>query len=474
MRRLSWLRPLLAVAVCGAVLAPAPAAWAGGYVLEQGSDFDCDGLRDGVRRDANEVGGVENPGSLIVTYSRTGETDRISQASPGVPGVPEPDDHFGWAYAAYDRDQDGCDELVVGVPHEDIGSRTDAGMITIIPGSPAGLDTRNSVGYTQDSAGFPGVVEDWDRFGLSLAAGRSHRGVPFVVVGSPGESGPTSSTVGAGVIHYLRPGSVTMIHPDSPGVAGKWEAGDEFGEVLEASDRFFAVGSPSETVSGGSDGMVHVFSHSLTNGRPTPVAGFHQNTPGISGVAEWSDLFGWSLSVLPYRPSATAAVGALVAVGSPGESVGSLRWAGMVHLVYVSASGSVRELASFHQGTRGVTGMSERDDALGYDVVLANLDPDSSVATPGRTVWAAAVAFEEIGETKVGAAHILRPGWQPGDPDIWLIEGRFGLGPIHELDRLRASSSHLHVHGGFCYAVPWSNLLRGVSDPVVRLPDGCN
>lgn len=198
----------------------------------------------------------------------------------------------------------------------------------MIPGSPAGLDTSSAMGYNQDSPGFPGAVEERDSFGQSLAAGTTHQGQPFLLIGSPKEDGPNgSSTWSGGSVYYVRPGAVNVITQDTPGVAGAMETGDYFGRSLAVSDRYFVIGASGETINGsrwsspdaGGDGMVHVFSHTLTSGRPTPIKGFTQNTPGISGAAEWRDYFGTSLSVLPYRATAGGAVGALVAVGQPGN-----------------------------------------------------------------------------------------------------------------------------------------------------------
>jgi hypothetical protein len=149
----------LSLVMAGAVAAFSPigVAHAGNFVSEADYDFDCDGVRDLVDGQAWAwANGVEGAGKVAVTYSRTGATHEISQATPGVPGVPEVDDFFGWSHAAYDRDLDGCDDLVIGVAYEDIGSALNAGMVTIIPGSSTGLDASQSEGVSQETPGLSG------------------------------------------------------------------------------------------------------------------------------------------------------------------------------------------------------------------------------------------------------------------------------------------------------------------------------
>lgn len=464
-------------------LGPAGVAHAGNFVSEADYDFDCDGVRDLVKGHAwASVNGVEGAGTVAVTYSGTGATHEISQATPGVPGVPEVDDFFGWGHAAYDRDLDGCDDLVVGVAYEDMGSAENAGMVTIIPGSPTGLDPSGSVAVSQETPGFVGTPEDWDWFGNALAAGHTVNGTPYLLIGAPGESGDSTSLWHHGLVYYLRSGTVTAIHQDLPGVAGIRDAGDYFGERLTVSDRYFAVGVPQEILNGDrwtderarGNGIVHVFSHTLTSGRPTPVAAFHQDTSGISGTAEWGDYFGNSVSVIPYRPEGSTQVGALVAVGTE-EDIGDRIAAGMAHLVYVSPGGSVRQLAAFTQDTAGITGSPETGDELGGGVVLANLDPTSTIAGPDTTMWAVAASTEETASGNTGAVHVLRATWQPGVPDIWLESGRYGLPSdfLNGIGMSRASATHLHLSGEACYAMPWRNLLEGASDPVISRDDDC-
>lgn len=109
-------------------LVPNLVGHAGEFHAAVHDDFDCDGKPDAVH--VNEIAMVdeiEEAGAVTVTYSSTGRDHQITQAMPGIPGTPESGDWFGEAHTAYDRDQDGCHDLVIGVPQEDIGSAQDAG-----------------------------------------------------------------------------------------------------------------------------------------------------------------------------------------------------------------------------------------------------------------------------------------------------------------------------------------------------------
>jgi hypothetical protein len=72
--------------------------------------------------------------------------------------------------------------------------------------------------------------------------------------------------------------------------------------------------------------------------------------------------------------------------------------------------------------------------------------------------------------------HVFRPGWKPGDPDIWLREGRLGIGPMSNIDHLRATRAELFwgSHGGSCDSARWSDLLDGGPfEPTYRPYDVC-
>ena len=90
-------------------------------------------------------------------------------------------DSFGAALAAADFNDDGYDDLAIGVP----GGT--GGYVIVLDGSAAGLTSSGSDVWTQDTAGIPGVAEDFDQFGAVLIAGNFGNGpADDLAIGAPG------------------------------------------------------------------------------------------------------------------------------------------------------------------------------------------------------------------------------------------------------------------------------------------------
>ncbi|MEV0648281.1 FG-GAP repeat protein [Phytomonospora sp. NPDC050363] len=394
-----------------------------------------------------------------MVYPSSNGEQVLSQNTPGVPGSAETGDFFGRTYASADFNGDGCDELIVGSPGED----DEAGMVTIINGSPAGLVPSQSVAYTQNTPGVPGGSERLDRFGDSLAAGATASGQAYLLVGSPGEA--LGSRAGAGSVHYLRGDKWRTFHQDTPGVAGAAERSDGFGGALASSERYFVVGASRETLSGDwAAGQVHVFSHTIVDGVPDPLATISQDSAGVSGTAEFNDYFGESVSIVSYRPSATAAIGALVAVGSPGEALGADEEAGMAHVLAVTPSGKFSEVADINQDTTDVADSTQEDDAFGTELVFGVAD-GGPVATPSTAVLVVSALWEDSTDDDWGGAiHVFTDVRKPGRGDL-LFKGD-GDGPFQGstfVDTLGATAGHLHVgyDGDYTTTIPWPAVLGG-------------
>ncbi|MBB6038291.1 FG-GAP repeat protein [Phytomonospora endophytica] len=453
---------LLAAALAGAALTvvqPATPAAAQDYVRDEAYDLDCNGTRDVVLADEwATVGGKTYAGAFAVTYADIGggrRTSTYSQDTAGMPDLSEYNDHFGAAHASLDWNRDGCDDLVVGAPGESIGSTGGAGMIWVIPGAPGGLNPAGAIALQQNSPDVPEVREEGDAFGAALAASVTSDGVPYLLVSAPGES--IGSVEDAGAVWYWRAGAWDFISQNSTGVAGTAETRDGFGATLAVTDRYFAVGTPDEGI-GWNDmaGMVHVFSNTFRAGAPTPLAGFSQDTPGISGGPETYDQFGSSLSVISYRPSASASIGALVAVGVPYEHIGDAdtSFEGIAHLVQVTNGGKVTQVTAVNQATAGVPGSVEQWDEFGGDVIVAIMG-DGKFGTPSTVRW---VASADSGW------HVFLPTKTPGTGDLRFERADPGLPAYNVGGAYGASREYLYLEewvGAPAYAVPWSDILAG-------------
>ena len=213
-----------------------------------------------------DVGSLTDAGAitLLASTDRDGPFDQAfswTQATSGVPGAAESKDHFGAAVSFFGE------HLAVGVPDEDVGSSSNAGMVQLFSWpstSPTPVPTGEVKQYTP---GVPGVVEAGDRFGAAVAFGRNI-GCPDgiqIVAGIPGEDIKFDGTsrVDAGTVAFFTPppyepcaGSVDQANllPRTP------ESGDRLGSTLAlgrhgdddaaASDRAF-IGVPGEDSSAG-------------------------------------------------------------------------------------------------------------------------------------------------------------------------------------------------------------------------------
>jgi hypothetical protein len=289
-----------------------------GWSLVAG-DFDGDGAADLAvgapsSGDTALLPEIDAPGAVAVFYGSTDGLDTSSselwhQDSPGIPDDDEANDEFGTSLAAGDVDGDGDDDLVVGAPSEYIGDSTEAGAVTVIPGSAAGLTATGSQQWHQEVAGVPGIGKSNDRFGVALAVGDFDRGgAEDLAIGVPGKDiGRTSA---AGRVIVLLGSSIGLTVTGarawtqaSPGIPGKVQAVDLFGSSLTALDFGrsgrvdLAIGVPGQRVEGHSfAGMVNVLYGSQTGLTGNGAQGWSQASPGVKGVPASDEEFGASLA----------------------------------------------------------------------------------------------------------------------------------------------------------------------------------
>ncbi|MFF8634680.1 FG-GAP repeat domain-containing protein [Streptomyces pilosus] len=472
-----WRRGSVAVAV-GALLTfgvgtggtPAAAAVACPSGVE--SDFNGDGIRDTAIADPEAtVTGVRGAGEIHVVYGGGKGTLTVSQALDSIPGGPETGDRYGFALAVYDADLDGCSDLVVGTPYEDLGTVPDAGVVQLLHGSPAGLNGGKAVkeflqGADKPLSGGP-EAEDW--VGYAVAAGKTSSGTPYLLIGCPGES--IGDIQDAGGFHYVSgtAQTVTLNHQDTDkagAVAGVAEADDRFGSSLAATPTHFAVGNPGEAIGttpfGGGAGY---FSHALTSGYPKPLGGLSQDLDGISGAEEAGDQFGASLAMVPYRSSgATTTTQVLLAVGVPGEDLSTTVDAGAVQVFRIAANGTYDEVAWIDQNTADVAEDTEAGDFFGQQLAAVNTAPNAT-STGANTRLAVGVPGEESSDEHrdKGGVHIIPLVGPPGASDEWIDPG-YGIpgAPAHrQLAGLSLAATPSLLHVGMPYGPAESRAVHG-------------
>lgn len=448
------------------------------------NDFNCDGVEDVAISDPEAtVGAAARAGLVRIVYGGGKGTAEIHQDLGWVPGGAEPGDRFGETLAAVDYDEDGCTDLVVGTPAEDVGAATDAGFVDVLYGARGGIGTGRAALHLEQGTGSGAIAasvpEAGDRMGHSLAAGRTAAGEPWLLIGVPGES--LGTVARAGAVFYLRGTTVVSIHQDKPGVPGVVEANDRFGTSVAGDANHIAIGIPNEAIGNrAASGAVAIFAHSLNAaGIPTPVAGLDQSLDTINGSPEAGDEFGASLSMTEYRPAgATAATDSILAIGSPGESLtvnGADRAnAGRVVTIWITAAGTWRQIGDIHQEIDGVSGGAEAGDRFGEKVTTVNTAPRAE-STASTMLLAVGIPGEAIGTaTRAGAIQTFSLLGAPGDSDFWIVPGNTsGLPGTPGTNQrvgisITATATNLYVgmpYGpstyGAVHVLPWSNATGG-------------
>ncbi|MEW2165308.1 FG-GAP and VCBS repeat-containing protein [Streptomyces sp. NPDC007084] len=390
------------------------------------TDFNADGYADiAVAAPAATVSGRDDAGYVTVLYGSIHGVDSahpqvISRASAGVPGAVVDYDAFGRVSAARDFDGDGYTDLVVG---------SENGPTVVLWGSPVGL--KKSVALSLPPHNGPLAAGDINGDGQAdLVVGTGLVGVEFGPISRSGTSAGRTvvpfgdeedsrydfivgDVTGDGADDILtthgfedhghgtrlwkggKDGSVTRIPgaitPSSKGVVADFDR-DGYGDFAT-----FKFGTSHEDIAT-LPGTVEIRFGS-PSGLSTRKTTITQNTPGVPGVDEAGDQFGLALAA----GDVTGDGYPDLAVGVPGEAIGRTAGAGSVVLLKGGPKGPTGKGAlAFSQSTKGVPGVSERDDRFGEAVQLADVNDNN------RADLIVAAPWEDAPKADSGAAWVLR------------------------------------------------------------------
>jgi hypothetical protein len=260
----------------------------------------------------------------------------------GIQGTAAPGDHFGKSLAAGDFNGDGFADLAVGVPDDEVGTSGEAGAVNVIYGSDNGLAALGNQLWQQDISGIVGTSESEDAFGSSLDVGDfNNDGFPDLAVGVPGEA------IGS----IIDAGSVNVIHGSDSGLTA---AGNQL---------------------------------------------WHQDITGIHGTAASDDRFGASLAAGDFNGDGFADL----AVGVPGDEVGTSSGAGAVNVIRGSDNGlAALGNKRLHQDISGIEGSAEFGDTFGRALAADNINGD------GFADLAVGAPLEDVGSSSdAGSVNVI-------------------------------------------------------------------
>lgn len=286
-------------------------------------DFDGDGALDlavGDPTDATNAGAVD----IIYDFDNDNTTvdETWTRSNSGILEAAQAGDYFGSAVAVGDFDGDGHDDIAIGVPgDESVTGATDVGSVSIIYGSSSGLTSTGNQFWNQDSSGILDSTESYDYFGEFLAAGDFDcDGYDDLAIGVPQED--LGAVSGAGAVHILY---------------------------------------------GSSSGLASTGNQQWT-----------QDSSGIEDTAETDDNFAGALAAGNFDGD-TAGGHACedLAIGVPGETVGSTSLAGAVNVIYATTSGlSSTDDQLWHQDVTGIVDSTDLRDVFGARLATSDLDAD--------------------------------------------------------------------------------------------------
>jgi hypothetical protein len=373
-----------------------------------------------------------------------------SQDSAGILDDPGEGDYFGKALAAGDFDGDGCADLAVGVPGEDIDVEAEAGAVNVIYGSRDGLTSDGNQLWSQGSVGIQGTPESGDEFGSVLTTGDfDGDGYADLAVGTPKE--------GTGDPVVWRVGAVNVIYGSSSGLTATgdelWqlsdlfitsEQDDEFGYSLATGDfnndgyDELAIGVPGKDLAVTSMGAVYVLTGSGSGLTSSTTEEWSQNTPGVVDVGEVNDMFGSELAACDFDGDGYAdlAVGVQLEDIEKAQPASDVEDAGAVNVLYGSNNGlATPGNQIWHPDSPLIEGIAEDDDQFGASLACGDFDGD------GYFDLAVGSPLEDLDNPTVqdaGAINILYGSsgglTQTGD-QLWHRDRLYGAGSAQEFDR---------------------------------------
>ncbi|QES32743.1 hypothetical protein DEJ48_04415 [Streptomyces venezuelae] len=412
-------------------------------------DFDGDGYQDvAVAAPGATVGGHTWAGYITIRYGSArgfdpARTTVIDQDTPGVPGTPGDNQGFGYAMVSRDLDGDGLTDLAV-VSREYRPENNVGGSVTVLWGQRTGISGQDAVRLpapANSQVGEDLTAGDLDGDGhadlfMGNSEDRDYHDVlygPFRRDGAPAREQQVkvystdnfinSTAVGdfngdgiedlatfyvyenhaeGGKLWLGTKTGLSTVPQRLGSAAGTAVADFDQDGKADLATRIFPNGDTEGTEE--DPGTVKIYYGSSSGPSQTRTQTITQDTAGVPGASEKGDQFGGRLGT----GDANADGYPDLAVGVPGEAIGSKAKAGAVVLLKGGKDGLTGKGAqAFHQDTADVPGVAESGDVFGGSVRLLDVTRD------GRADLIAGAPGEDLGAVKNGGA-------------VWLLRGAAG------------------------------------------------
>ncbi|WP_225839544.1 FG-GAP and VCBS repeat-containing protein [Streptomyces sp. NK08204] len=395
-------------------------------------DFDGDGYQDvAVAAPGAKVGGHAWAGYITISYGSAhgidpARTTVVTQDTPGVPGASGDNHVFGYAMISRDLDGDGLTDLAVvsrGYRPED----NVQGSVIVLWGRKTGISGRGAVRISAPANAQVGddiTAGDFDGDGhadLFMGNGEDYD-YHDVLYGPIGRDGVPAREQQVkvystdNVINSTAAGDfngdgiedlATFYVYENHAEGGKLWLGTKTGlstvpqrltsaagtavadfdrdGYADLATRIFPNGDTEGTEE--DPGTVKIYYGSPSGPSQTRTQTVTQNTAGVPGTNEKGDQFGGRLNTGDVNGDGYPDL----AVGVPGEAIGSKAKAGAVVLLKGGRGGLTGQGAqAVHQDTTGVPGVAESGDVFGGSVRLLDVTGDGKadlvVGAPGENL----------------------------------------------------------------------------------------
>ena len=281
--------------------------------------------------------------------------------------VPRTLDEFGASLAWGHFDGDGFADLAVGIP----GFNLQAGAVGVFYGTSVGFNGNNLAQrhqlWTQDSTGIADNAEAGDRFGASLAGGEFGMVATAsdLAIGVPGEDILVTTFVGRTPVttNVRDAGAVNVIYGTSSSPRGLNATGSQFWNQNSAQI---------------------------------------EGTGAILDIVEEDDRFGSALASFGLG-------GSDLAIGVPGEDVGTVVDAGAVNVIYFNPTTNNLSFPNnqiWNQDSPNIEDLAEQGDQFGFALAGGDFDGntlrDLAIGAPGETLNDQSTPL-----SNAGAVHVI-------------------------------------------------------------------